>query len=81
MWFRNARPYRLPGRLGIDASELSQRLSRRPFQPCRPVNPYQWMGGRSSDDATILFTNQAITGLFAYSARSDCYLHRSFEAR
>ena len=22
MWFRNARPYKLPGRLGIDASEL-----------------------------------------------------------
>ena len=36
MWFRNARPYKLPGRLGIDANELSQRLSRRPFQPCRP---------------------------------------------
>ena len=39
MWFRNARPYTLPGRLGIDASELSQRLSKRPFQPCRPSQP------------------------------------------
>ena len=39
MWFRNARPYKLPGRLGIDASELSQRLSKRPFQPCRPSQP------------------------------------------
>jgi recombination associated protein RdgC len=39
MWFRNARPYKLPGRLGIVASELSQRLSKRPFQPCRPSQP------------------------------------------
>ena len=36
MWFRNARTYKLPDRLGIDALELSQRLSRRPFVPCRP---------------------------------------------
>lgn len=53
MWFRNARPYRLPGRLGIDASELSQRLSRRPFQPCRPSQPVSsgWVAALS-DDAT-----------------------------
>ena len=53
MWFRNARPYRLPGRLGIDASELSQRLSRRPFQPCRPSQPVSsgWVAALS-DEAT-----------------------------
>ena len=53
MWFRNARPYRLPGRLGIDASELSQRLSQRPFQPCRPSQPVSsgWVAALS-DDAT-----------------------------
>ena len=53
MWFRNARPYRLPGRLDIDASELSQRLSRRPFQPCRPSQPVSsgWVAALS-DDAT-----------------------------
>ncbi len=53
MWFRNARPYRLPGRLGIDASELSQRLSRRPFRPCRPSQPVSsgWVAALS-DDAT-----------------------------
>ncbi|MEC7491624.1 MAG: recombination-associated protein RdgC, partial [Pseudomonadota bacterium] len=53
MWFRNARPYRLPGRLGIDASELSQRLSQRPFQPCHPSQPVSsgWVAALS-DDAT-----------------------------
>lgn len=53
MWFRNARPYKLPGRLGIDASELSQRLSRRPFQPCRPSQAVSsgWVAALS-DDAT-----------------------------
>ena len=53
MWFRNARSYRLPGRLGIDASELSQRLSRRPFQPCRPSQPVSsgWVAALP-DDAT-----------------------------
>ena len=53
MWFRNARPYRLPSRLGIDASELSQRLSRRPFQPCRPSQSVSsgWVAALS-DDAT-----------------------------
>ncbi len=53
MWFRNARPYNLPGRLGIDASELSQRLSRRPFQPCRPSQAVSsgWVAALS-DDAT-----------------------------
>ena len=53
MWFRNARPYRLPGRLGIDASELSQRLSRRPFQPCRSSQPVSsgWVAALS-DEAT-----------------------------
>ena len=53
MFFRNARPYRLPGRLGIDASELSQRLSRRPFQPCRPSQPVSsgWAAALS-DEAT-----------------------------
>ena len=53
MWFRNARPYKLPGRLGIDASELSQRLSRRPFNPCRPSQPVSsgWVAALS-DDAT-----------------------------
>ena len=51
MWFRNARPYRLPGRLGIDASELSQRLSRRPFSPCRPSQPASsgWVAALSDD--------------------------------
>ena len=44
MWFRNARPYKLPGRLGIDASELSQRLARRPFVPCRLANPRRAAG-------------------------------------
>ncbi len=53
MWFRNARPYKLPSRLGIDASELSQRLSRRPFVPCRPSQPAAtgWVAALS-DDAT-----------------------------
>lgn len=51
MWFRNARPYKLPGRLGIDASELSQRLSRRPFQPCRSSQPVSsgWVPALSDD--------------------------------
>ena len=51
MWFRNARPYKLPGRLGIDASELSQRLSRRPFQPCRPSQPTSsgWVAALSDE--------------------------------
>ena len=51
MWFRNARPYKLPGRLGIDASELSQRLSRRPFQPCRPSQAVSsgWVAALSED--------------------------------
>ena len=51
MWFRNARPYRLPGRLGIDASELSQRLSRSPFHPCRPSQPVSngWVAALSDD--------------------------------
>ena len=51
MWFRNARPYRLPGRLGIGASDLSQRLSRRPFQPCRPSQPVSsgWVAALSDD--------------------------------
>ena len=51
MWFRNARPYKLPGRLGIDASELSQRLSRRPFVPCRPSQPTSsgWVAALSDD--------------------------------
>ena len=55
MWFRNARPYKLPGRLGIDASELSQRLSGRPFQPCGPSQPTSsgWVAALS-DDATDL---------------------------
>jgi recombination associated protein RdgC len=53
MWFRNARPYKLPGRLGIDAGELSQRLSRRPFQSCRPSQPTSsgWVAALS-DEAT-----------------------------
>ena len=53
MWFRNARPYRLPGRLAIDVSELSRQLSRRPFQPCRPSQPVSsgWVAALS-DDAT-----------------------------
>ena len=53
MWFRNARPYKLPSRLGIDAIELSQRLSRRPFVPCRPSQPTSsgWVAALS-DDAT-----------------------------
>ena len=51
MWFRNARPYKLPSRLGIDASELSQRLSRRPFVPCRPSQPTSsgWVAALSGD--------------------------------
>ena len=51
MWFRNARHYRLPGRLGIDASELSQRLSRRPFQLCRPSQPVSsgWVAALSDE--------------------------------
>ncbi len=55
MWFRNARPYKLPSRLGIDASELSQRLGRRPFVPCRPSQPTSsgWVAALS-DDATDL---------------------------
>ena len=53
MWFRNARPHRLIDRLGIDASELWQRLSRCPFQHCRPSQPVSigWMVALS-DDAT-----------------------------
>lgn len=39
MWFRNLRPYRLPERLGINAEELAQRLTSRPFVPCRPAQP------------------------------------------
>ncbi|MEC7075977.1 MAG: recombination-associated protein RdgC [Pseudomonadota bacterium] len=55
MWSRNARSYKLPGRLGIDASELSQRLSGRPFQPCGPSQPTSsgWVAALS-DDATDL---------------------------
>jgi len=39
MWFRNLRPYRLSDRLGLNAEELAQRLSSRPFVPCRPTQP------------------------------------------
>ena len=51
MWFRNVRPYKLPQRLGINASELSQRLSSRPFQPCRPIQPVStgWVAALSDD--------------------------------
>ena len=46
MWFRNLRPYRLPERLGLSAEELEQRLSSRPFVPCRPAQPLStgWVG-------------------------------------
>ena len=56
MWFRNARPYRLPGRLGIDASELSQRLSRCPFQPCRPSQSVSsgWVAALSDDGSDFV---------------------------
>jgi recombination associated protein RdgC len=56
MWFRNARPYKLPGRLGIDASELSQRLSRRPFQPCRPSQAVSsgWVAALSDDSTDFV---------------------------
>lgn len=56
MWFRNARPYKLPGRLGIDASELSQRLSRRPFQPCRPSQAVSsgWAAALSDDSTDFV---------------------------
>lgn len=39
MWFKNLRPYRLPERLGLTTEELEQRLSGRPFNPCRPSQP------------------------------------------
>lgn len=39
MWFRNLRPYRLPGRLGITAEQLAQRLADKPFVPVRPTQP------------------------------------------
>ena len=39
MWFRNIRPFRLPSRLNIDADTLEQRLSSKPFVPCRPAQP------------------------------------------
>lgn len=46
MWFRNVRPYRLPERLGLNAEALEQRLSSRPFVPCRPAQPQStgWVG-------------------------------------
>jgi recombination associated protein RdgC len=46
MWFRNVSPYRLPERLGLNAEELAQRLSSRPFVPCRPAQPQStgWVG-------------------------------------
>ena len=52
MWFRNARPYKLPGRLGIDASELSA-IVQTAFQPCRPSQPVStgWVAALS-DEAT-----------------------------
>ena len=39
MWFKNFRPYRISDRLGLDADSLAQRLSGRPFVPCRPAQP------------------------------------------
>jgi len=39
MWFKNLRAFRLPDRLGLDAEALAQRLSSRPFVPCRPAQP------------------------------------------
>ena len=47
MWFRNARPYRLPGRLGIDASELSHDCRGALFSPAAQSTRIEWMGGRS----------------------------------
>ena len=37
MWFRALRPYRLPGRLGINAEELERRLQTRTFSACTPA--------------------------------------------
>jgi recombination associated protein RdgC len=39
MWFKNLRPYRLPGRLGVDTETLSARLADKPFVPARPTQP------------------------------------------
>jgi recombination associated protein RdgC len=59
MWFRSVRPYVLPQRLGINASELSQRLSRRPFQPCRPIQPVStgWVAALSDDATDFVHTS------------------------
>ena len=56
MWFRNARTYKLPDRLGIDALELSQRLSRRPFVPCRPsqMTSNGWVPALGDDTTELL---------------------------
>jgi recombination associated protein RdgC len=56
MWFRNARTYKLPDRLGIDALELSQRLSRRPFVPCRPsqMTSNGWVPALSDDTTELV---------------------------
>ena len=37
MWFHALRPYRLPSRLGIDATELERRLQARTFSACMPA--------------------------------------------
>ena len=67
MWFRNARPYKLPGRLGIDASELSQRLSRRPFVPCRPSQPTSsgWVAALSDDATDFVQVRGLLVGAIA----------------
>ena len=82
MWFRNARPYKLPGRLGIDASELSQRLSKRPFQPCRPSQPTSsgWVPALS-DEANDYVHKSGNYWLIVYSVKSACCPRQWFEAR
>lgn len=39
MWFKTIRPYRLTERWGLSAEDLEQRLTKRPFVPCRPAQP------------------------------------------
>lgn len=56
MWFKNLRPYRLPERLGLTAEELEQRLSSRPFVPCRPSQPVStgWVGALADSAETLV---------------------------
>lgn len=59
MWFRNLRPYRLPGRLGVDAATLSARMADKPFVACRPTQPLSTGWLPALDDSASEYLHSA----------------------